>query len=453
MRGPCSVSSKLISNPRAMSRLALTSLTKLGQPTGLVYLASWVRRRLPDWSIRVIDANHEDPASVLLSEPFDVIGISAMTIYYEQAHQLVQRLKRAKIQAPIVLGGVHISTCPASARPEFDVLIPGEAEYKLIEYLEGRPPASDTKVQLEDYPDLDLDLYHPGCWKPKLLRHWQDVVVEGTLLTSRGCPFKCRFCSTAHFWTRYRDHTPEWVVRQMQALGEKGVDRLAIFDDLFTVNKSRLKAIAEGFERAGLHKIIRGAAIQGRADVLDDETCDYLRRMNITYVGFGIESGNDRVLKYLKQSRASVALNNQAIQRCQKHGIRCGGSVMFANPTETAGEMLDTIGWILRAWWKGVDDIVPYIAAPYPGTEFWQIAKRRGRVSDDMDFNQLALRTKAVGQALMLDIPRWQFFLIWQLVQLSLLPFRLRKVGRMLWSWLRRFSESRTSPTPDRAAR
>lgn len=419
-----------------MNRLALTSLTELGQPTGLVYLASWVRKELPGWSIRVIDANHENPENVLLHEPFDVIGISAMTIYYEQAHHLARKLKESRIKAPILLGGVHISTCPASIRPEFDVTIPGEAEHKLVEYLNGLPPTSDQKVLLAEYPDLDLSLYHPDSWRPKLLRHWHDVVVEGTLLTSRGCPFKCRFCSTTHFWNRYRDHTPEWVVRQMQALGEKGVDRLAIFDDLFTVNKPRLKAIAEGFEKAGLHKVIKGAAIQGRAEVTDDETCDYLRRMNVTYVGFGIESGSDRMLKYLKKSRASVLVNNQAIERCQKHNIQCGGSVMFANPTETAREMLATIGWILRAWLKGVDDIVPYIAAPYPGTEFWEIAKQRGRVSDQMDFSKLALRTKAVGQALMLDIPRWQFVLIWQLVQVSLLPFRLRKVWRMARSWL-----------------
>lgn len=419
-----------------MRRLALTSLTKLGQPTGLVYLASWVQRALPDWSIRVIDANHEDPESVLLHEPFDVIGISAMTVYYEQAHQLAKKLKSSKVQAPIVLGGVHISTCPASARPEFDVLIPGEAEQKLVQYLEGQPISTHNEVLLADYPDLNLDLYHPDSWKPKLLRHWHDVVVEGTLLTSRGCPFSCRFCSTRQFWARYRDHSPEWVVRQIQALGEKGVDCLAIFDDLFTVNKPRLKAIVEGFEKAGLHRVIRGAAIQGRAEITDDEVCDYLRRMNITFVGFGLESGNDRVLKYLKKSRASVALNNQAIERCLKHGIKCGGSVMFASPTETAREMLDTVGWIFKAWWKGVEDIVPYIAAPYPGTEFWEIAKQRGRVSDQMDFGTLALRTKAMGEALMLDIPRWQFFLVWQLVQVSLLPIRVRKVWRMILSWL-----------------
>jgi len=425
-------------NVEVLSRLALVSLTKLGQPTGVVYLGSWVQRKLPDWSVRVIDANHEDPETVLTREAFDVIGFSAMTIYYEQAHRLASELKRRKVQAPILLGGVHISTCPASARPEFDVLIPGEAEHRLVDYLSGRLPTSEEKVWLADYPDLDLSLYHPGSWKPKLLRHWHDVVVEGTLLTSRGCPFRCRFCSTAQFWTRYRDHTPEWVIRQMQALGEKGVDRLAIFDDLFTVNKARLRAIAEGFEREGLHRVIKGAAIQGRADVTDDETCEYLRRMNVTYVGFGVESGNDRVLKYLKKSKASVARNNEAIATCHRQGIKCGGSVMFGNPTETAREMLDTVRWILEASWRGVDDVVPYIAAPYPGTEFWEIAKAKGRVSDQMDFDKLALHTKGMGEALMLDIPRWRFFLVWQLVQVSLLPVRVRKVWRMMLSWLRR---------------
>ena len=262
-------------------RLALVSLNMLGQPIGLVHLASWVEDRLPDWSVRVIDTNWEDPETILSRERFDVIGISSMTTAFERARRLARTLKRRGIQAPIIIGGVHVSTCSEHHHPEFDAVISGEGEAKLGYYLEHGTVPPDEKIDLSQYPDLNFGHYHEATWRPKILRHWQASVVEATLLTSRGCPFRCRFCATTQFWHRYRAHTPDWVVRQLQALAEKGADRIAVWDDLFTVNKGRLRAIAERFENAQLQKVIKGMSVQGRADVIDEETCDYLRRMNV----------------------------------------------------------------------------------------------------------------------------------------------------------------------------
>lgn len=413
-----------------MKQIALISTSRSGQPFGLVALASWVNSRKIGWTASVIDAAREDPVAAA-GEGFDVIGISAMSATYEYAIRIAKQARPSR--APVILGGVHISTCPESIHPVFDRVFCGEGERTLVSWLCGCS-FTNSHVDLWEYPDIDFSLFHADCWKPKMQRHWRGVVVEGSLVTSRGCPYNCRFCSTSSFWKSYRTHTPEWTVRQMQAMAERGVNRIAVWDDLFAVNKHRLRRIAELFESAGLQRTILGMSVNARADCIDGETCDILRSMNVSFVGFGLESGSERVLRYLKKGRASVKANDDALATVNKHGMMAGGSVMLGNPTETFREMLMTVAWVALCVLRGVDDIIPFVATPYPGTKFWTIAKAKGRVGERMNFDLLAQRSRAIGEAHMLDIPRWQFAIAWWLLQIVLIPIRAKKLIQMTLS-------------------
>ena len=105
--------------------------------------------------------------------------------------------------------------------------------------------------------------------------------------------------------------------RQLSQLDDLGVTHVTIFDDLFATNKARLREIATRFESAGLRSRIKSLAVNARADALDAETCDLLRALNVQIVGFGLESGSDRVLRYLKTQPRQC--------RCQPSGssVRC----------------------------------------------------------------------------------------------------------------------------------
>lgn len=408
--------------------------TFYGQPMGLLFLAAWLKRHAPQWTVRIVDANWEDPLDVLLREPWDVCGITAMTGQYENASKLAKFLRAAHL-GPVLIGGVHISTCPTAMRPEFDAAFYGEGEMKLAAYLNGQPSPAGI-VSLQDYPDLDYSLLDNRYFVRRPIRAWQDSVVEAMLITSRGCPYSCRFCSTTQFWQKYRPHETEWVIRQLRHLAGLGVTHVQIYDDLFALSHQRLKELAEAFEREGLHRVIKGMSGMSRANLIDDEMCDYLRRLNFRRISFGFESGSDRVLRYLKRTGASMAINKRAMLTARRNKLACVGSLMLGNPTETATDMLRTTWFILWAWWHGVEDLWPFVLTPYPGTEFWQLAKERGVVSDNMaDWNKLTIRSKIVGEALLCDIPRWQFVLIWYLTQLVLLPFKVRKAFNLIWSW------------------
>lgn len=392
-------------------------------PMGLVYLGSWVRQRLPEIQISVLQADNL-PSDM---RQYDVIGLSAMTLWYEQACEIAARIKKQFPWKVLVLGGVHISVCPESSRGIFDAEFKGEAEKSFTAWLQNQPmPACQHLESLEHYPDIDLNLYPSNTWKPRLTRATMDYNVVGTLLTSRGCPFTCRFCSTTQFYETYRTHTPEWTIKQIENLAAKGVDYLQIWDDLFTVKIPRLKAIADLWEKSGVGKQIKTVCLQGRADVTTDEVCEHLRRMNVHSLGFGYESGNNRVLKYLKKSKASVQLNDTASALCRKHGIKPFGFIMLGNPTETFKEMLDTVWWVAKNAFR-IDDIITYAPAPYPGTEFWKIACAKGKVSNAMNFNKIVIHSKIPWNAMMYDTSIYQFLLAWFLLQVVTLPYKTRK--------------------------
>ena len=425
-----------------MKQLALVSLVEsipgpMQGPLNLVYLGIWVQSKLPDWRVTIVDAHWENPVETLLHWPFDAIGISSMTVTWPAARELARHLKDYGCKTPILIGGVHVTSCPESFAGEFDIPFFGESELSLVEYLEtGTVNRDCPPVDLSQYPDLDWKLLTRGYHRPQWSRFWRDKVSEGTLVTARGCPFRCRFCSPAILSKKCKLYPANWVVRQIAALAERGATHLLLVDELFAVRIHRLQEIATGFEGAGLRNRIKAIVVNARADVLTPEVCDLLRSMNVSRVMFGWESGCDRVLHYLKKGSSSVAANNRSIKLCRQSGLRPVGSVMLGSPTETLPEMIQTSLWALQAWLLGADDIVFYPSIPFPGTEFWAIAKSRGKVSSNMDFARLAIHTKIIGDAMLIDIPRWQFALLFAFANLCLLPFKIKKLAQCLFAWL-----------------
>ena len=449
-------------------RIALTYIgsgTFSGIPLGLVFLASYVNSRLPEHQVRIVDANWCDPYSALVQGDYDLIGISSMTSQYERATKLARNLRNAATRAPIVLGGVHISTLPSSLRSPFDLGVIGEGEETFCDLIKhfaegntdpdafatvpglvyqwyswGQTPPRPVITDMDGFPDLDWSLLDPRYWRRQPNRVWQEQAAESLLVTSRGCPYRCVFCSTTQFWARYRAHSVPWVIRQIQNLTELGVTHVQLYDDLFTVHKKRTREVAEAFRAAGLHKKVKAVSCMARTNLADEELCDILKSMNVKILSFGFESGNDRVLRYLKRDTTSVALNQKAIETCRKHGLRVVGSLMMGSPTETLKEMLDTVRFIRWCVRHGVEDLWPWTSAPYPGTEFWRIGKQRGVVADDMDFDQCAMNSKNPGRPLLLEpnISLNAFRAVWFWAQLNLLPCKLRKLANLARAFMKK---------------
>ena len=324
---------------------------------------------------------------------------------------LASEIKKS-LDIPVIVGGVHISTLP-SCLGDFDLGVIGEGEETMLELMRiferhNRFPKEEliktdgivfkeddgrlniTKRReliesLDSIPFPDRSFLNKKHFEPK----WRPILQEKTghmdILTSRGCPYRCVFCSTSLFWQRYRFRSPENVCEEIkQVVDNYKIRNITFGDDLFTVDKERLKKIAALIEQNGLNEKATFGCMS-RANLFDDELCQILKRMNVKYLNFGFESGSERVLKFLKTGNVTVEDNNRAVMLCKKYGFRTTGSFIIGNPYETIEDMKQTIELMKTMKKLNEDiDIWTYVMTPFPGTEIWEIAKKRGKVSDDM---------------------------------------------------------------------
>lgn len=375
----------------------LRSVEGSAEQLGILYLASSLRRYFSEAELD-IKVTYGPLTDEYLNEVRpDVVGLSSVSQNYRFAQGYAKLCKDKGIA--VIVGGVHISTLSHTITEDMDVGVINEGEDTISELMrvfaeEGGFPASrlagikgivfrdngktvttPVRERLENLDVLPMParelFYHP----------------RRGILTSRGCPYDCVFCFSKPFWgKRARFFSPDYVIREMKEMVEKfNVDQIAIYDDLFTANRPRFKKIIQHIKDEGLHKRV-SFNCNLRPNEVTDEVAALLKSVNVTHVFLGIESGNDRVLKYLKKQAATVEQNYEAIRILRRHGIITYGGFIIGSPDETKEEIMDTYRFIRKS---GIDGFSPLMLTPLPGTPVWEIAKSRGLVSDHMDWNVL----------------------------------------------------------------
>lgn len=384
---------------------------------GLASIVTYLKKYCGSYSIKIIDSNWDDNILKTLKEyrP-DIIGISSMTINYQKAIELAQEIKES-LAGPIIIGGVHISTLPSSLSPTFDLGVLGEGEETLLELLklyEKEGTFSKEKLKniqglvfwdedkliltdkrepmqpLDKIPPLDRSFLNKGYFDSRWIPWDGSKGVEGSIITSRGCPYRCVFCSTSRFWGKVRLNSPEFILKDVKNLIDNYyVSHIQIWDDLFAFNKKRLREIAGLFKSEGITCKV-AFSCQVRSNLMDDELCRIMKEINIRTISLGFESGSDKILNYLKAGSVTVADNKRTIILAQKYDFRVWGSFIFGSPGETIEDMKETLGFIdflLKGNCKA--NMWHFVMTPFPATPLWEIAKSRGKVSDHMNWNQL----------------------------------------------------------------
>lgn len=328
----------------------------------------------------------------------DLIGISSATEDYTTAIEFARRIKDGVPSTKIIVGGIHISNLPESFNPIFDVGVIGEGEMTAKELLEtihkyGMDSSKFSKIKGLVFFEGDKLV----ITKPRDLIEDIDTIPfpyrkgleQGTylqMMTSRGCPFKCTYCSSSKFWkSRVRFHSAEYVVNQMLSLiKEHGAVHITMWDDLFAINKKRLRKIVKLMKehKDEFKNVTFGVTV--RPPLVDEEMCKILKEMNVIAVSLGIESGSDRMLK--KFNRKVTSQENQgAINLLKKYFIVKGGFILGA-PEETLEDLQQTYDFITSS---NLDGGGAGLAIPYPNTPWWDYALQKGLVSKDMDFSKL----------------------------------------------------------------
>ncbi len=357
---------------------------------GLGYLASYLQKYAPDIKLSISFDKDDYLADIQKIKP-DVVGFSAMTPSFKRQIAKAKKIKD-KFGLPLIIGGNHVSLVPQDLPKWLDVGVVSEGEEVLLRVLKHY---KDTgSLQDENIPAL---VYWDG---EILMRTGEALLVEpidsipfpdwnflgvgkrgpGHILTSRGCPFRCRFCEAGKFWKKYRSHSPEYVAAEIEDIYKKFQrTELVIMDDLFFANKERVKAIADILRQKKLHQKMRFEVI-GRADLFNEEIGKILRSMNVFAISFGMESGSEPILQYLKRETVTLEQIRKAVSIAKKYGIEVLGGFMVGTSGETEADIKKTIEFIKEL---DLDQVGINVTTPLPGTELWEEGKKRGIIKND----------------------------------------------------------------------
>lgn len=368
---------------------------------GTLYIASYLTAHgYKDRDIEVREWGHLHEDAFRRISP-DIVGISSITQHFNIAKAIARRIKELDPNCTVVMGGFHISALPQNLTEDMDFAVIGEGEQTFLEladYLGGRGGFGDhlsipglaawvngKVVQTPPRKPIDpLDSIPP----PARHKIKYDDTMTHTIVTSRGCPYHCNFCNSAAFWKTVRYHSAEYVARELEAIRDQYHPIIvSISDDLFATNKPRLRELAQIIGKRGI-RFPNGLICSGRANLMDAETANLLKQIGVRTVNFGLESGSQKVLDYVKYGTVTVIQNQKAIDLVKAEGMETFGTFMMGIPGEDVHDLADTYTFIQRS---GLTAFEMYMLVPFPGTDLWEEAKRRGIVSDDMDWDRFEM--------------------------------------------------------------
>lgn len=235
---------------------------------------------------------------------------------------------------------------------------------ELIESLDVLPIIERKYINMEKYKKINSDALPFVRKKP-----------VATIITSRGCPFNCIFCSTKIMWRRHwRALSPENVIKEIKYLvNEYGIREIAIQDDQFILDKKRINNICDLIIQNNLNislSIPSGTSVW----LTDFDLLKKMKKAGFYRLCFNIETGNQKTLKFIRKP-VNLVKAKEAIKMTSKLGYWVQGNFIIGFPYETKEEIMETIRY---AYNSGLDYVIFLLAKPYAGSEMYEIFKKEG---------------------------------------------------------------------------
>lgn len=407
----------------------------LDPPLGLAYLAAVLEE--DNFQVKIIDAlalginravkqkdgllkvgmsMSELKKEIIKYQP-DVVGIScAYTAHQKDSYQVASLVKKINQKILVIFGGAHATVCASDVlkNKNVDLVVMGEGEIvlkELAECLENQN--SYYRVQSIAFRDkdkivinprrqyiADLDqLPHPS-WHllpmkiylkgGKETRDFSMRRPRMNMITSRGCPGNCVFCSIHAIWGhRWRPRKPEKVVEEMELLTKTyNIKEFYILDDNISFNNKRMQAICRLIVKKKLN--IRWSVPNGFAFwTLSKHLLNEMKQSGLYRMTFGFESACARTLKFIRKPE-SFQRSKSLIEFANKIGFWTGSTFIIGFPDETLKEIETTINWAVNS---SLDYALFFIATPYPGTDLYsEFVKRKifnMNESEKMSYNSV----------------------------------------------------------------
>lgn len=361
-------------------------------PIGLLYLASVARKHRYD--VDVYDASAK---GLSMSKAFEYVisnkpDVCAVSLYTQDLIETLDFIKRVKNSIPhciCIAGGPHATALPEHTLKEcesMDYLVIGEGERTLIGLLHSIQNQSDPSEvkgiyfrrnneiirnkaeslinNLDEipFPAYDLIEKHGYEYYRRTLALGKKI---SSIITSRGCPFKCTFCFKATFNNSYRQRSPQNVVREMKwKMEEFDIDEFHFVDDLFTLKREWLYKFLFELEKNHIKVPWRCTT---RIDSLKEKDFNNLKKHGCYHVELGIESGNDNVLKDITKHISTQKIE-KVFKWIRKAGLTTLSFFIFGHRLDTDKTIKQTLSFAKKI----SPDVCGFaVLLPFPGTEIY----------------------------------------------------------------------------------
>jgi radical SAM superfamily enzyme YgiQ (UPF0313 family) len=445
---------------RLLANEAIDIVQTVAWPTGILYLAAMLEREVPGVEIRIVDlalalskrgpgAGREALSLATFVEEViaeqvpadfvpDLVGIS---ILFSTAHRsagvIGEVAKKVWPASPIVVGGMHATNAVETllAMPGIDYVCRGEAEAIIADLARvcrdggdpegvpgiigegkfaaaeaaGRSGVCELAPFVEDLDSLPFPAWHLLPANEYLfLEHSRNRKIdsdeqlgEATIITTRGCPFSCTFCSS---WTvhgrKMRFRSIGNVLAELRILHDRyGARLITPEDDLFTAKKSRIvalcDAVADEFQGSLSFQFPNGLSVA----TLDRDVIRAMKRMGMTVANIAIESGSAYTQRHLIKKNCNLERAKQVVRDCREAGTYVRAYFIFGFPGETRELIDESIAYSanLETDWN------TYVAAaPLVGTEMYRQLLDRGSIDhsynwDNSFFQERSFDTPEIG--------------------------------------------------------
>jgi len=413
-------------------------------PLGLMYIAAMLDKA--GYKTEILDAFMSDGSFLKKDEtinvgmPFerikqeiysrkpDVVGIAGpFTCQIENSVKVSSLAKQVDPGILTVVGGPHVTTVPKEFLEEaksVDIAVMGEGEYTMLEiaqYVEGKKQLSeilgvayrkDGEVKINSprpfiknldelpYPAYDLvDMERYLSPERIGYRSFRNRAIS--MITSRGCPFNCCFCSVhLHMGREFRAHSPRYVLNHIQYVVEKfNVKNIFFEDDNLTLDLSRFEAVCDGLIEKKI-KIGWETPNGVRADCLSLNLLEKMKKSGCQSVFFGVESGDQQILNNVICKSLDLNRVVEVAKICRDIGLKTGAFYIIGFPGEKKENMLKTVDFALKLKRDFDVGMHLFFATPSYGTRLHDECKAKGYIQGDLSWNSFAEARQPKGMPL-----------------------------------------------------